>query len=38
MVTVDVTLNKLGTEGEWTKVEFQDGTGYIKTSLLKTVK
>jgi hypothetical protein len=38
MVTADVTLNKLGTEGEWTKVEFQGGTGYIKTSLLKTVK
>jgi hypothetical protein len=38
MVTADVTLNKLGTEGEWTKVEFQGGTGYIKSSLLKTVK
>jgi hypothetical protein len=38
MVTAGVKLKKLGTEGDWTKVEFQGSTGYIKSSLLKTVK
>jgi hypothetical protein len=38
MVTAGVKMNKLGTEGDWTKVEFQGSTGYIKSSLLKTVK
>lgn len=37
-VDVGVKLKKLGTEGEWTKVEFQGGVGYIKSDLLKTVK
>jgi hypothetical protein len=37
-VNVGVKLNKLGTEGDWTKVEFQGETGYIKSSLLKNVK
>jgi hypothetical protein len=37
-VLAGVKLNKLGTEGDWTKVEFQGSTGYIKSSLLKNVK
>ncbi len=36
-VDVGVELKKLGTEGDWTKVEFQGGTGYIKTEFLKAV-
>ena len=36
-VDVGVELTKLGTEGDWTKVEFQGGTGYIKTEFLKAV-
>ena len=38
--TVDkgVTLTKLGTEGDWTKVKFQGKTGYIKSEFLKEVK
>lgn len=38
--TVDkgVVLTKLGTKGDWTKVKFQGGTGYIKTEFLKAVK
>lgn len=36
-VDVGVELTKLGTEGDWTKVEFQGGTGYIKTEFLKDV-
>jgi hypothetical protein len=38
MVTAGVKLKKLGTEGDWTKVEFQGQKGYIKSSLLKNVK
>lgn len=37
-VDFGVKLKKLGTEGDWTKVEFQDQVGYIKSDLLKTVK
>jgi len=37
-VDIGVKLKKLGTEGEWTKVEFQGEVGYIKSDLLKTVK
>ncbi|MDD6481242.1 MAG: SH3 domain-containing protein [Lachnospiraceae bacterium] len=37
-VDIGVTLKKLGTEGDWTKVKFQGETGYIKTEFLKTVK
>ncbi len=37
-VDIGVKLKKLGTEGDWTKVEFQDQVGYIKSDLLKTVK
>lgn len=38
MVTLGVKLEKLGTEGEWTKVKFQGQTGYIKSELVKEVK
>ena len=38
MVTIDVELEKLGTKGDWTKVKFQEQTGYIKSELLKEVK
>ncbi len=38
MVTLGVKLEKLGTEGEWTKVKFQGQEGYIKSELLKEIK
>ena len=34
-VDVGVKLEKLGTEGDWTKVKFQGETGYIKSEFLK---
>ena len=37
-VTNGVKLTAVGTEGDWTKVEFQDGIGYIRSDLLKKVK
>ncbi|MCM1105907.1 MAG: SH3 domain-containing protein [Blautia sp.] len=36
-VLADTELTALGTEGDWTKVEFQGGTGYIRSDLLKKV-
>jgi hypothetical protein len=38
MVTAGVKFEKLGTEGDWTKVEFRGEIGYIRSDLLKTVK
>ena len=36
-VDIGVELKKLGTEGDWTKVKFQGGTGYVKSEFVKEV-
>lgn len=36
-VDIGVKLTKLGTEGEWTKIKFQDGTGYVKSEFVKEI-
>ena len=31
-------FTKLGVEGDWTKIEFSTGTGYIKSEFLEDVE